>query len=325
MIKMPYKPNQPFDDGFRFVIKAARKAIEEKNDDFLVIGVGFTGSGKSNQLLEGYEEFAGEEATVEQIALTRRDFATSLKRAKESKTARFVGYDEANVNKRDSLTKWNKKVLDLYWSIRGLRIFHWWCNPSLDFIDKPFIEERIKGVFFVFTKDVKRPRLYYYFRKKDILAVYEKAGDLKLKTLKKYGKKYAYYRGWFRPYKGRLLEDYLKKKEDRMEEKVEEFFDEYGGDIKNMTDTAKDMNLSLRTINRYAKYGVANGFTEGIVQKPGGRFCFKLPEAKSTLWTIGDIINKEGNAKRFSAKTKKSIKPESAPRNINTREGEGAT
>lgn len=326
---MPYKSGQPYDDGFKFVIAAAKKAITEKNDDFLVMGVGFTGTGKSNQLLHGYELFAEEEATVEQIALTRKDFASSLKRAKESQTVRFVGYDEANVNKRDALTKWNKQVLDLYWSIRGLRIFHWWCNPSLDFIDKPFIEERIKGVFFVFTKDVKRPRLYYYFRKKDILALYEKTGDLKLKTLKKHGKKYAYYRGWFRPYTGRLLQEYLAKKESRMEEKIEEFFNDYGDNNYNLTDAGKILGVGAPTVKKWCKLGQQQHLTDGIVINASGTFRIQGETGIATLRTLAEITgnNRKEKAKINCSKINKSknvVFSSRAEQNNDTGEADGA-
>jgi len=257
MIIAPYQSGASFDPFFPKVIKNIETAISDKDDDWLTICVGLPGTGKTHLMLHGYTIFAGEKADIDQVSLNRLDFATSMKSAKDSKTKRFVGYDEANVSKREALTKWNRELIDLYLAIRGLHIFHWWNNPSLEMLDKPFIEERVKGVIFIFTKDVNRPRLYYYFRKDDILDLLEKHENLKLRTLKKHAKQYAYYRGWFKPYAGPLLPAYLAKKESRMEQKVDDFFSAYGTEENStIPGFAKAQGIDERTAKKYFDYGV---------------------------------------------------------------------
>jgi hypothetical protein len=143
-------------------------------------------------------------------------------------------------------------MIDLYFSIRGLQIFHWWSNPSINIIDKEFIEERIKGVIFIATKEKTRPRMYYYFRKTDLLKIWEKFKSLNLNLLKKISKDYAYYRGWFKDYKGDLLQPYLEKKDKRMDEKVEDFFDKYGEmDLMSRSSILKNLRIGERTLFRY--------------------------------------------------------------------------
>lgn len=261
MIEMPYRKEKPYDAGFERVMgRTIPHALEDKDDDFLVICTGSTGTGKTRLMLHGYTIYAGEKASIHQVALNRQEFAQSLKNAKDSSVKRFVGYDEANISKRDALSKWNKAVIDLYYAIRGLNILHWWSNPSIEMLDKPFIEERVKGVIFIFTKDKKRPRLYYYLRKDDLLDLLEKYGNLKHRTLKKYAKQHAYYRGWFRDYQGPMLAEYLTKKQGRMEDKVDVFYDEYGRDesLTLATWTAK-ASVSENTAKKIFNYGLESG------------------------------------------------------------------
>jgi hypothetical protein len=107
--------------------------------------------------------------------------------------------------------------------LEDLNIFHWWNNPSVDIIDKPFIKDRVTGLFLITTHTVDKPRIYYYFDKKALLQVLHKYKNLDYETLSKVKKKYAMYKGWFRDYNGYLKKDYLAKKNPRMEEKVREF------------------------------------------------------------------------------------------------------
>lgn len=266
MIVAPYDRNRNYDILYEKLILSIRKTIDEKDDDFLGLYIGQTGTGKSNLMLHGYELFDPDGCSVDLIGIDKRTHANALKSAKEKPNKRFCADDEANVSSRDAMTKYNKDKIDLYYAIRGVRIFHAWCNPSAQTLDKVFIKERIKGLFFVATKDVDRPRVYYYFRKVDILKMLEKEGDLEIQTFKKSAKNYAYYKGWFRAYKGKLLKDYLDKKSARMSDKIDMFADRWGGDIdeslnftiKN-TDMRRLLYISHETLRRYTDKMLASG------------------------------------------------------------------
>lgn len=232
-----YNKERLFDEVFEKVLLRVKEDMKEKKDDFLLMCVGTTGSGKSSLMFHAYEVLDLEGCSVDYVGLDPKDFATSLYKVRKKKGFKFAANDEANISKRNALTKFNKDIIDLYFSIRGLEIFHWWNNPSIDYVDKVFIEERIKGLIYIYTKDKDRPRKYYYFRKVDLIRLYEKYGDLKLKTLDKYGNEYKYYEGWFKPYKGKLWEPYLEKKRSRMEDKIDSFFETYG---KEATEVSKE-------------------------------------------------------------------------------------
>ena len=133
---------KPYSDNFVDMISAAVKRIS-KDDDFLLMCVGETGSGKSVLTLHGYELVDPENCSIDFISFCPEDHAKGMKDLMQKKEGvRFIANDEANIQKRNSSTKYNKDLIDLYFSIRGLNFFHWWNNPSLDIIDKVFIREK---------------------------------------------------------------------------------------------------------------------------------------------------------------------------------------
>lgn len=258
---MPYKPKEDYDDGLKLLAKSATTFLRDQNDDNLIIAIGPRNTGKSMLMLHMMQMFMGKEASVDYIGLNRQQFAEALKRAKDKPNLpRFCANDEANISKRDAMTKFNKRVIDLYYSIRGLKIFHFWCNPSLDMLDKPFIEELVKGIILITDKSDDRPRVYYYFRKKGILKILNKYGDLKLDTIKKVRKKYSWYRGWFRDYDGPLRAAYEEKKTARMNFKVDDFFNEYG----NVDDklSRKELKTALGISNDVTLWNYEQKLTE---------------------------------------------------------------
>lgn len=276
MRSSPYHPTKKYDYGLDWVMnQVVKKSIENKDDDFLLMCAGSRGTGKSSLMLHAYEAYDPTGASVEYIGLNPKDFAQAIKKATDDVFPRFCGNDEANVSKRDAIGKYNKDILDLYYSIRGLKIFHWWNNPSMEMIDKPFIQELIKGFIYIATKDTDRPRVYYYFTQDDLLRLWEDHGNLYLKTLDKHARDYAYYKGWFRPYKGKLWKPYLEMKKSRMKEKVHDFHLKYGRETMSMAEAGRRVGISRPTVKKYIgemikmKY---EGVEEGVhyVDSPTG-------------------------------------------------------
>jgi len=261
MIEAKYDSSRDFDSVFLHIIEGVYDKLNVGEDDFLLLCCGTPGTGKSMLMLHALDDYLKKEASIDYVGLDKEDFARALRNTKDKPLPRFCANDEANISKRDSLAKYNKELIDLYLSIRGLRIFHWWNNPSLDILDKHFIEERIKGVIYIATKETKRPRTYYYFRKKDLLKLWEKYGNLKLNLLKKVKKQYAYYKGWFKDYNGPLKAAYMLKKNKRMDVKVDGFFDKYGLGEEGLTTSMikKTLGLSSPSICKYEKEAIKNG------------------------------------------------------------------
>lgn len=252
MIRALYDKNREFDAVLERMVGVIGSSLDDKDDDALIFCTGTTGTGKSSLMLHAYEAFDPDGCNIDQIGLNEKDHAVALKSAKDKDSLRFCGYDEANVSKRDHAKTYNKDLIKLYFQIRGLQIFHWWNNPSVDMIDKPFIQERMKGLIFIFTKDTKRPRLYYYFTKSQLLELWAKHSKLTHRILKSNANKYSLYRGWFRAYKGKLWQPYLEKKEDKMEFAVDDFFEKYGKETLTKADAAR--KLDYNTDYFYTKF-----------------------------------------------------------------------
>jgi hypothetical protein len=319
----PYISGALHDAYLLRVVQTIKESQAEKNDDALLVFGGGTGSGKTSLMFHTYEAYDPEGCTVAQVALTRADFATALKTATHEPdvTRRFCAFDEANVTRRDALTDFNKKLIDLYFSIRGLRIFHIWCNPSIEYLEKTFIEERIKGLLVVATKDNDRPRIYYYYRKKDLLLLLEKEGDLKTRTLIKGAKKYAYYRGWFRPYKGKLWDAYQVKKEIRMIEKVDMFYEEFGGEGEWLKRSVfcRQVHISDTTCKKREAAALAQGLISDLDVKRNGNVRYSL-KAVQVLTEMTLKANQERRKQQTSRLPKGGLMRGTPPLSINARQ-----
>lgn len=273
--------NGLYDEWLELGINCIDDHMKENEDDWLILIIGATGTGKSNLALHMMDLYLKEKGHIDLIGLNRESIALATKKAKDMPFPRMAVFDEANISKRDSLTKFNKDMIDLFLAVRGLQIFWVWCNPSLDYLDKQFINERIQGFYYIPQK-TKKARPYYYFPKKNIIRILEKHGHLKESLLHKMRKKYAYYRGWFKPYEGHLLKEYLEKKEFRMDEKVEEFFANYGKGSSKDYLTKKSildyLGCTSDTFKKYEKELIDNGMiieNENMIIHPTGKRSYK--------------------------------------------------
>lgn len=261
-------------------LEGISKGMEKNNDDGFIVCGGRRGTGKTSLMFHAYKQYAGQEANIEQVAFNQKEMSIALDNASKAKGARFVGYDEANVSKRDALTRWNKRLMDTYLNIRGLNIFHWWNNPSIEMLDKPFIEECVKGIIFIITKSKSKPRHFFYFTQEGVLRLLEDQGNLKTRTLIKYGSRYAHHLGWFRPYKNHLWPEYLAKKQSRMLEKVGELREEFAPQEKlSLLQYAKKNHLHDTTVKRIVLYGIEAGLLKKDVHfLQSGTGAYKLLE-----------------------------------------------
>ena len=290
--------------------KKVKPLTADKDDDFLVLAVGEPGSGKSMLMLHVFEEYAAQHADIDYVGFTESDFANSLKRLqieKVPKGFRFVGNDEANISKRNALSKYNKNLLDLYFAVRGLNIFHWWNNPSIDMLDKPFVKERLKGLFLITTKSTTKPRLYFYFNQNSILQILEKYKNLEYKTIYKVRKKYCSYQGWFRDYTGHLKKPYLQKKNNRMDEKVNDFFKSYG---KNLLIDNNEYIYAVKDLANYTKY--ANDTIQKLIAEqvllPGKHYDPDVSPRKFNNEAIKVLVNRQIEKKHLRIKDTEMLK-----------------
>lgn len=260
-----YEKEEVVDKGLRnILIPATKEKTLRKDDDFLLLVCGSTGSGKSTIAFHIYELYHPT-PTIEYVALSRHAFAQALKNVSEHKPPRFLNYDEADMIKRDAISRWNKSLVRLYAKIRGKNIFHVWCHPSPEMIDKHQIEEVVGGMIYVYYKG--KPRRYLYFTKKGLLKVLEKHGNLKEKSLLA-SKNMARWRGWFKQYNGPLWKDYLNLKKGSIVESIEEFYEEWGkGPKMSGPEISHRFGMSIDTVYRRAR-------KLGVPRTAGGQWMF---------------------------------------------------
>lgn len=240
------------------LVRRLRDSASKNNDDVMIMAFGLTGSGKSTLMLHGYEAYTPY-PSVEHIALNPTDFARVLNKLGERPVDRFAGFDEADVSRRAWMTSFNQDVIGVYFAIRGLGGFHWWNNPSIDYLDKQLVAERIKFVFFCWDK-AGSPRRYWCFSRQRFLALINKYGDAKVETVRKHGARFAEYEGWFKPYRGALLRAYEELKDSRMEERLVDFAEKYGaGRTHSVVQAAALVGVSDHTLKKALLQGAAEG------------------------------------------------------------------
>lgn len=229
MIVDPYVKGAPFGRMFAEYVRDAKNKLTKKDDDFILVIVGTTGTGKSNLGLWTYEEVISPEfQTIAQVALTPSDMGKAIKNASETKRGeRYAQYDEGKLNRREWQSEWSKELLSLYHDIRGENIFHTWCTAYPELLDQVFVKERVGALAFIYTKDDDRPRLFLLFTKNDLLRFIDQNKKISTDLLKKYGKSHASMQSWFTEYKGALKATYLEKKEERMKESINKFYDRW--------------------------------------------------------------------------------------------------
>lgn len=268
------------------LVDVAKKDMIAKEDDRLFVIGGRPGTGKSTLLKHIYSIYSPE-PSIAYVCLTKEQFAKAHKEMKQQYndgvTDRFLGFDEANVSKRSAMCWWNKDLLDLYFANRVFEAMHVWCNPSLEILDKPFIDERVSGVFFILNKDDKRPRKYVFFSKKAILRMLDDGLDLKHRTIEKNYMKYGTYIGLFGKYEGELNAVYKEKKIESAGEIVDTFYEHWGGEdlivdgeIKyTVRDLCERLGLTLRSTKAFLAKCIKDKVIDiQKVQKPNGRYAF---------------------------------------------------
>lgn len=291
-----YKEGAPVGPVFQRLIKQSHVTMMEKNDDFVFVIAGTTGSGKSSLGLWTYETI-DPEGSIEQVGLTRSDFAKLLHRASTlPRPKRYAQNDEGKLNRREWNNDWSREVLEIYHDIRGLNIWHTWCTAMPNLLDREFVKERVKGFAFVYTKGTTSRR-FLYFTRDDLLKFMDRNdGKLSMDLLKKYGRTFASLDSYFTAYKGPLWDEYEEKKEERMTERVTEFYKKWGMEGKSARQLGGELGVSKNTVISKTAKLVKEGLMasgEDFSVSPTGQYQFTPSgEDKLKLYGFSENLSK---------------------------------
>lgn len=232
MIRNEYVAGEPYDRMFPRIILDTKKHIKENNDDGLFLYTGVTGAGKSTLMEHSMSAYSmcpdAKDICITQESFAIRQYENTIRGLNGEKDVQLA-YDEASITKKRHAEKYVKDVVDLYMINRAAGIMHHWCWPNLKGIHNDFINERVKGVFFIYTKQKFKPRRYVFYPKDHLMKMLELGISLNSFNLKKHRKKYGYFIGCFTKYDGSLQEGYLKNKTDSILEISKSFADKYSG------------------------------------------------------------------------------------------------
>lgn len=290
------------DEELRAVIARQRWLNEKKRKDALWIIFGAPGSGKSNLAHHIHEVYTAGNPDIENVAFDKTQFSNTITRTlKLSKISdRFSHYDEANVNKRDSMTGWNKDLIDLYESIREYNGFHIWCNPSAEYLDKKFIIERVNALIYIY-QGTGRKRRYAIIPRQKLLMFLEKHKSLKTTLMDKHAADHSIVNvknTYIKDYQKTNLEyygAYLRKKNTRLDHKLQHFQTRWSADEQRLSSgkAAKVIGVTQPTIKYHIDQLIEKGvFTAEEVKTPTNQYRL-TPEHIKAIKNNMVVVNDE--------------------------------
>lgn len=197
----------------KFVIQALdiAKEAQQKDSDTVYAVVGRERSGKSHFALNCVEYLNGEIAGV---VIDKDELGKSLNSLKEGGIFQF---DEAadGLYSKDAMNKWNRNLEKLFMVIGAKKLISFFIIPDFFLLSPYFRKHRIHGLFWVY----KRGKVAFYGRHE-----IEKINFIhdKYKTNKISGARPLFY-DHFPIYKGRLIEEYTKKKMAKINSMIDTF------------------------------------------------------------------------------------------------------
>ena len=263
--------------------------LKEKSDRVVVIS-GYEGSGKSYLAMDLHEYWYTkvlEDSTDEDIKKTfcfsDVDWAKALVHSKE-KPCFMITHDEA-VNilyRKEASTKKNKEINKGFKKFRGKQWYHLMLIPQMHRMDKEMVEDRVRGLLFVFMYNGSRyVALYTKKRLDSLIAEISRMIDSTAKDVKS------------RPqvlncatdpaiickipmYEGKMLMEYAQSKEHNMNDSVDAIEEVLSGKLdkeakgipkdvmkpkafkmlengKTQQEVATVCDISVRTLQRWVK------------------------------------------------------------------------
>jgi hypothetical protein len=246
--KEPYEAGRRVGNRFERLILGVRDKVLTEDKSCVFMCIAPVRAGKSSLGFHAYELYSNNNIDLDTIGFSKEGNALAIDKGRRSKG--FVMFDEFNLNRRESMSQYNRDFIDLLMAVAGLNLTLWCNNPSADVLDKVFLEEGLVN-FFVFIYAPRR-RFVIIPRNRMIKLLRDK-GDLKYSTLKKFAKSYGV-DSWFRSYKGDKWDEYVDLKSGRMDEKVDKFVEKYGkGELLSLAKASDVLGVHRDTLTKYLR------------------------------------------------------------------------
>lgn len=253
------------DEVTKHVIKRQRWLNEHKDADGFFLIVGYNNTGKSTLGHHLHTLWTEGQPNPYNIAFDTSQFSQKLGiiMRKDKIKEKIVQWDEANLSGRAAMSKYNKDLIDLYWSNRSDHGFHIWCNPSLQYLDKILVKERVTAVILIHRGEYKGKRRFSLLTREAVNRILENYPKIDLETLETQAFKQRLYEGWFKKYPdGEFIKEYRRLKNERNKLKNQQIMEKYSNDYLTSNKASSTLGISIQTIKKYlrilGKKGVIN-------------------------------------------------------------------
>jgi hypothetical protein len=245
------------------VIKVIHRGKHKEWDSTIMI-LGREGSGKSNlalAMLESIAKVENKEADISWVCQSLKEFIMQLRQSpKGANLLLDEGSDLASIRTLESLSK---AVTKAFTVMRAKCLFTVICFTNLMRINTYFREDRVKGLIYI----RKRGVAYFFTHSQIVGKILPAIRKNKMTDIKALGRFKPLFAFTFPKYEGKLLEAYLNKKTDNIDETLSDLEHTFSATEPTLSKNKAiqylqiDKNLAywLLDNNKIENEGVANG------------------------------------------------------------------
>lgn len=246
------------DNKTKTILKRQRYLNEHKDADAFYLIAGYNNTGKSTLGHHLHALWSEGEPNAGYCSFDPEQFAGRLGLAMAEKKVKnkVAHWDEANFTGRGAMSKYNRDVIDLYWSNRSEHGLHLWCNPSIEYLEKVLVKERVTAVFLIHRGEFGNPskRKFSLITRKSLQNLWKKEKKIDLDTLEREAKKYQLYEGWFYDYpRNDFLKKYISEKAARNKFKNDQLKANHAADTMTIPKTAAMLGVTRQTVSKHLK------------------------------------------------------------------------
>lgn len=270
---------------------ACLKSQHKKEQDKVFLVSGRVGSGKSHFSLDCLDYLWSVTNHKPDIRMVARNLSEYVETLKVCPWSGFCMLDEGEELSSDrSQEKASKKTREIFTIIRGKAMITFILHPNPLKVNTYFREDRIEGVFFV-----KRRGVVYYYTNRSIKKLLTLSKKLNYKGNSFFANRNYVEPAWsarFPEYKGDLLGEYVRRKNENIDESLKLLSDKLNTDKK---DIKIERTFSMREAAKLLKcqnVRLQNFLESGVIQPRRNATGRKYMLSYDDLLVAQDWLNK---------------------------------